>query len=136
MADEKSDSAAWLEILLNDGVQPKDDDFDTQDTSEPVLEATSSINPERPRTLKAGYDYGTNTMTVIFRDGTWWEYREVPMDVWEEFKAAPSKGRFLRNSGLDSWGDMGPANVNKMPRHRRVQMNEISAIQKFLNQKS
>lgn len=124
----------WLKEMLNEQDSKQDKDFETQDTSEPMMEATTSSRPERPRTLKAGYDYSTNTMYVVFRDGTWWEYNEVPMDMWEEFKDAPSKGRYLRNSGLDSWGDMGPANIGKMPRHRRVQMNEISAIQNYLKQ--
>lgn len=121
-----SRSKEWLDELLSQDTVKDDPKFEVDDSSALVLTTTNSTNPDRPRTLKAGYDYGTNTMTVVFRDGTWWQYNSVPMDMWEDFKAATSKGKFLRDSGLDSWPDMGPADVGSMPRHRRVQMNELS----------
>jgi KTSC domain len=101
-----------------------DPEFETASFS---MSPTPSTNPKRPRTTSAGYDYSTETMTVVFRDGTWWEYRGISKDMWEEFKMSPSPGKFLRESGLDSWDDMGPANVGAMPAHRRVKINENAA---------
>jgi len=117
-----------LDTLLN-----KDEESDTSfETSSPRMETTSSTNPTKPRTLKAGYDYTTGNLTVVFRDGTWWEYRGVPEEIWLGFRSADSKGRFMRESGLDGWGDMGPADVGSMPRHRRAQMNDIKEFSKYM----
>ena len=122
----------WLDALLGKDVISKDPNFETLDRGGAVMATTTSTNPDKPRTRQAGYDYKTNTMTVVFRDGTWWEYRNVPVETWYEFKAAESKGRYLRESGLDSWGDMGPADISAMPRSRRAQMNQNSNIVKSL----
>lgn len=119
----------WLDTVLGKDEQGDDEDFEAVT---PRMENTSSSNPSRPRTIKAGYDYKSKTMVVVFRDGTWWEYRNVPRDMWDEFKMADSKGRYLRASGLDSWGNMGPANISAMPRHRRVQMNDVSEFANYM----
>lgn len=88
------------------------------------LKSTSTINPDRPRTWAAGYaleheddEYGT--MTVVFRDdkggtGVWWNYYDVPRDMWTTFKGEESKGRYLKSSGLDEWHNMGLADRSKM----------------------
>lgn len=73
------------------------------------LSSTSTIDPESPRTLSAGYDAETHIMTIQFRDGTLWNYYDVPEEIWSEFENAESKGRYLKASGLDDWHSMGPA---------------------------
>ena len=125
----------WLNVLTDeenpdiDG--PNDDKFEVDtNTSFPSLATTSSTNSEKPRTVKAGYDFKDEKLIVVFRDGTWWEYRGVPEFMWYDFLAAESKGKFLRQSGLDQWADMGPVDINVMPKHRRVQMTEMK---KFLD---
>lgn len=117
--------------VLSDGIE-KDDAFEVTDTGGPTMFPTSSSNPQRPRTLRAGYDYNTRVLTVVFRDGTWWDYRNVPSELWEAFKAADSKGKFLKASGLDSWNDMGESNVDEMPKHRRMQMNDINEFAEYM----
>jgi hypothetical protein len=59
---------------------------------------TPSINPPRPRTLAAGYDPATQTLRVRFRDGTPWEYHDVPQRVWENFKKVKSPGRAINRT--------------------------------------
>lgn len=120
----------FIDELLKD---PKENDpeFQVIDGG-PSMRTTTTSNPAKPRTIKAGYDFKTNTMTVVFRDGTWWDYRGVPEDVWYDFVNAPSKGVFLRESGLDGWGDMGPSDVTRMPKHRREQMNDISEFSEYM----
>jgi hypothetical protein len=54
---------------------------------------TSSTNYQRPRTVAAGYDPDRQTMTVVFRDGTFYNYYEVTPGEWESFHASYSKGR-------------------------------------------
>ena len=124
-------TANFIYELLKD---PKETDpeFQVVDAGGPSMKTTTSTNPSKPRTLKAGYDFKTKTMTVVFRDGTWWDYNNIPEDVWYDFVSAPSKGAFLRESGLDGWGDMGPSDVTKMPNHRREQMNDISGFADYM----
>ena len=70
------------------------------------ISPTSTINPQRPRTVAAGYQLNsgsgqirqtdTGTLTVVFRDGTFYNYYDVPSNVWTAFKGATSKGQFIR----------------------------------------
>lgn len=53
---------------------------------------TSSTNYSRPRTVAAGYDAERQTMTVVFRDGTFYNYYEVTQSEWDAFRASYSKG--------------------------------------------
>lgn len=62
---------------------------------------TSTTNPERPRTVAAGYDDGRNVLTVVFRDGTFYNYYTVTEEEWQAFKARWSKGQYIREV-LDS----------------------------------
>ena len=58
---------------------------------------TSSSNVKRPRTVAAGYDESRQVLTVVFRDGTWYNYYEVSVSEWKSFKATVSKGRYIYN---------------------------------------
>ena len=53
---------------------------------------TTTSNPERPRTLAAGYDPLRLTMTIVFRDGTYYNYYDVTQAEWNRFRRARSKG--------------------------------------------
>jgi hypothetical protein len=60
------------------------------------------------RISEYGYDTETATVYVTFKkDGVHWQYRQVPDYVWDEFRQAPSKGRFIHDC-LDHY-DHGPA---------------------------
>lgn len=65
----------------------------------PQIDPTNTSNPLRPRTLRAGYikDRGAaeGTLWVVFRDGTPWEYYDVPQNVWRNFRRVKSPGRFI-----------------------------------------
>jgi hypothetical protein len=56
---------------------------------------TSTTNPQRPRTVAAGYDEGRNVLTVVFRDGTFYNYYSVDPNEWAQFKASYSKGEYI-----------------------------------------
>ena len=43
----------------------------------------------------AGYDPAAHVLEVEFRNGGVYQYLEVDDDEYEEFRAAPSKGRYL-----------------------------------------
>jgi hypothetical protein len=59
---------------------------------------TPSINPARPRTLAAGYDSDSKTLRVRFRDGTVYEYFNVPQRVWRNFRRVKSPGRAINRT--------------------------------------
>jgi hypothetical protein len=61
-----------------------------------TIRPTQTTNPKRPRTVAAGYDPERKTLTVIFRDGTFYNYYNVGAAAWDGFKAAPSKGKYIR----------------------------------------
>lgn len=82
-----------------------------------------TINPPRPRALKIAYSREAEKLVVRFRDGTWWEYNQIPVDMWNDLKASNSTGRYLAGSGLDQHDDMGPFNPNQMPAEDRVLFN-------------
>lgn len=42
-----------------------------------------------------GYDEVSYTLTIEFRNGSLYDYFDVPIPVYELMKSAPSKGRFL-----------------------------------------
>lgn len=48
------------------------------------------------RISEMGYDSETATVYVRFPDGVSWCYMNVPEDVWEQFVASSSKGRFIK----------------------------------------
>jgi hypothetical protein len=56
---------------------------------------TSTTNYQRPRTVAAGYDEDEEKLTVMFRDGTLYNYYEVDENEWKAFKANRSKGAII-----------------------------------------
>lgn len=68
------------------------------DTDLLPYQPTPSSNRPRPRTLAAGYDSKTRTLRVRFRDGTPWEYYDVPPSVWQNFKRVKSPGKFINRT--------------------------------------
>lgn len=94
-------------------------------TPAPLTEVpTSSINPERPRTVAAGYDGSRRTLTVVFRDGTYYNYYEVAPLEWANFKRARSKGRFIYTY-LDA-KPRGVADVSQLSSAARESLYRVS----------
>ena len=88
---------------------------------------TSTTNWKRPRTVAAGYDYNPDEdkgiITVVFRDGTFYNYYDVPPSVWIEFHDSFSKGPMLnrktKNGGQAMDGKLlaykhGPADMSTL----------------------
>jgi hypothetical protein len=74
-----------------------------------TVRPTSTTNPRRPRTVAAGYDRERQTLTVVFRDGTFYNYYSVAYQMWTAFKAAKSKGKYIfekLNSKPRGYADM------------------------------
>jgi hypothetical protein len=67
---------------------------------------TSSSNIPRPRTVAAAYKgdkvNDTGTLTVVFRDGTYYNYYDVKPTEWELFHGQLSKGPMLNPASRKS----------------------------------
>lgn len=95
------------------------------------LVPTSTINPDRPRTVAAGYDEKRAVLTVVFRDGTFYNYYDVDVATWQQFKQVQSKGRFIA-SNLD-YQPRGTANMGKAPVHAREQLYRVARTGQLVN---
>lgn len=60
----------------------------------PQIQTTSS-NPERPRTIAAGYDPNNAIIRVTFRNGVTYEYLGVSPRIWSNFQRVPSPGQYI-----------------------------------------
>jgi hypothetical protein len=108
-------------------IQPDDDEAMEEGTfaytaAAPLSDVpTATTNVNRPRTVAAGYStvkakgslHSGGKLTVVFRDGTYYNYYNVDPETWEAFKAAPSKGVFIRTV-LDFYprGEASTANLD------------------------
>lgn len=45
--------------------------------------------------VSAGYDSGSETLEIEFKDGAVYQYYNVNAHLYEQFQAAPSKGQFF-----------------------------------------
>jgi len=93
------------------GTNYSEDPRDYSDGPAPLsVIPTSTMNYKRPRTVAAGYDKRRQVLTVVFRDGTFYNYHDVSQTLWSSFKAAYSKGRFILrylNTHPHGLADMG-----------------------------
>lgn len=76
------------------------DDFNDQSPARLTDVPTSSTNVKKPRTVAAGYDTTRGVLTVMFRDGTLWNYYQVSKDEWIKFHSSISKGNPYINSSF------------------------------------
>ena len=48
------------------------------------------------RIIAEAYDPETETIYVRFHDGVEWQYRDCPLDIWEQFTApGQSRGKYI-----------------------------------------
>lgn len=107
---------------------------------------TSTSDWKRPRTVAAGYDYDIDnnegTITVVFRDGTFYNYYKVPADVWIKFHQAFSKGPFLNKAsknGLQAQDGTllaykhGPADVSALSQRAQDFLYKAARTVQILN---
>lgn len=87
---------------------------------------TSTTNPARPRTVAAGYDKSRETLTVVFYDGTYYNYYEVSTAEWQAFKSRTSKGQYIYKY-LD-FHPRGPADEGSLPVYARTALYKIARV--------
>ncbi len=79
---------------------------------------TATSKPERPRTVAAAYDPARSTLTLVFRDSTIYNYYDVSIDEWSEFRSLPTKWEYIRDN-LD-YKPRGPADISSIPSNIRM----------------
>lgn len=95
---------------------------------------TSTSNPFRPRTVAAGWEpYDDNPsvgkLSVIFRDGTYYNYYDVTDAEWSRFKAETSKGPMLNPNpvpGFLMYKPRGEARVDFMSEQAQKTQYQIA----------
>lgn len=108
--------------------------FGESDAPAPLsLVPTSTTNPERPRTVAAGYDRGRQVLTVVFRDGTYYNYYEVNTNEWQDFKRRVSKGQYIYQV-LD-FKPRGAASVESIPQYARTALYKLTRSIQLTNER-
>jgi hypothetical protein len=108
--------------------------FEESDAPAPLsLVPTSTTNPDRPRTVAAGYDRQRSVLTVVFRDGTYYNYYEVSTTEWQDFKRRVSKGQFIYKY-LD-FKPRGPASVSSLPAYARTALYKVTRAIQLTNER-
>jgi hypothetical protein len=93
---------------------------------------TSSSNYKRPRTVAAGYDVDSGTLTVVFRDGTFWNYYNISPGTWIIFHDSFTKGPLL-NDSLHNKGRGDGLLLAQCSHHGPADMSNLSAAaQEFI----
>jgi hypothetical protein len=93
----------------------------------------------RPRALAMGYFPGLYKLIIIFRGDVWWEYHDVPPDIWRYLKNADSTGRALSSTngvGLDNWHSMGPADRGAMSQESIARLSSLAAYAPRIQKRS
>jgi len=88
---------------------------------------TSTSNVSRPRTLAAGYDEAEGTVTVVFRDGTFWNYYGIRPGTWLLFKESYSKQEMLNSGAERNWQGRAPGLlINEASWHGPANLNDMT----------
>lgn len=146
---EELQGAGQFYAPTEDGESNFDDGIDSRTVAFTETDIpTSSTNYARPRTVAAGYDANRQTMTVVFRDGTFYNYYGVSQTEWEAFHASYSKGRPWLNKaskspkpgaqavdGLFINKERGYADSESISPEIREQLYRIARTQQILHKK-
>lgn len=94
---------------------------------------TATTNPQRPRTLAAAYSGKEMKLTVVFFDGTLYNYFAVSDDEWKDFKSSPSKGKYIIQT-LNS-KPRGPADMSGVSEEVQRVLQRIARYAQIANAK-
>ena len=127
-------SRSWYEVsdqgdLVVPGELPAD--YEDDSPADITVVPTSTTNYQRPRTVAAGYDPDEEKMTVVFRDGTFYNYYDVDEGEWQAFKASKSKGQIIaRLFDYKPRGNADESQINEAARKAYYQYSRGIQIKK------
>ena len=105
---------------------------ETNDPAPITVTPTTTTNPNRPRTVAAGYDETRHVLTVVFRDGTYYNYYKIPPDVWQTFKTYYSKGKHVIPEILDKY-PRGVASMRGISATSREELYRINRTAQWIS---
>lgn len=97
-SDHPQHSGTEFWVKGRDDAEAKFREQQNQDEGEDVgisVAPTRSSNPGRPRTVAMGYNYHTDTLRVVFREGAVYDYFDVSTAEWWRMKRSASPGKFI-----------------------------------------
>lgn len=105
---------------------------ETNDPAPITVTPTTTKNPDRPRTIAAGYDEDRKVLTVVFRDGTYYNYYKVGPDVWKTFQSYYSKGEHVIPIILDKY-PRGVASMRGISATSREELYRINRTAQWIS---
>lgn len=87
----------WWESHANATVEANGGVAFSSDPAKITQAPTATSKPSRPRTVAAGYDKNRSVLTLVFRDGTYYNYYDVSNVEWQTFRGLSSKWKFIRD---------------------------------------
>lgn len=124
---DESDSGYFPEKTTHDRYKVKK--IDWRDPAPITDVPTNTSDPFRPRTVAAGYDKARQVITVVFRDGTFYNYYDCTPRIWQAFKMSRSKGRYILKE-LNGH-DRGFANANEVPVTVRAALYNVARVKQI-----
>ncbi len=121
LEDDLTSGKYYAPTVYDNFARSSRDDYDGP--AELTVIPTSTTNYQRPRTVAAGWDKDRKVLTVVFRDGLFYNYYNVSPAEWANFKSVVSKGRFIR-SNLDS-KPRGAADMGSLPSYARETLYRV-----------
>jgi hypothetical protein len=139
-------AGTFYEGMNPSGPRYQNQSTDARDrTDEPApltIRPTSTSDVNRPRTVAAGWEaYSDNPrlgkLTVVFRDGTYYNYYDVTDTEWNNFSLSPTKGPLLNQNptpGYVNWLYSKPRGEAKLgflsqqaleTRYRTIRTNQL-----------
>jgi hypothetical protein len=125
----------------NEVVEDEDEDGDGGGGESPAVLTdvpTSSTNVTRPRTVASGYDPDRKVLTVMFRDGTLWNYYDVSSGEWSTFHNSFSKGPMLNywvkgsyQPGFLLYKSNGPADLASVSQNVLAEIYKVARLNQY-----
>ena len=127
---EEPDYTPWNEDDYEEPQKNGAENFDDQSPARLTDVPTSSTNVKKPRTVAAGYDASRGVLTVMFRDGTLWNYYQISKDEWIKFHSSISKGNpYINKSFLSK--PQGLADLSGISDDFLAQLQLMARVSQF-----
>lgn len=74
-----------------------------------------TANPKRPRAYTIAYNHNTKAVIIVMRSGAWWQYDDVPVQIWLGLTNSASTNDYL------------PILENSCSSHHEADLDALSA---------
>lgn len=99
---------------------------DVKDVGTEVYTAPTA-NPKRPRAYTVGYNHNTKTLVIVMRSGAWWQYNDIPVNIWLGLKNSSSTNAYLPIIE-NSCSSHHAANVDALSEGTKARFSQTAAM--------